>query len=570
MKLKLFIFALMCAVVSLTEAQNNQQSLEIDPSSFRPVQTDVLTGVNIDPIGKDRSQRPCARIKLHINRMTREEIEQVVVQPIGGNVALTKRAVAYEGNGLIFELTAKKPTRFYLHHDKYGDSNEVSLNLEGNKEYLLSAQLNLLLPIVVSTNIKGAEVYVDDEFKGTTGEDFTLTVKDVVPGAHKIAVAYGAARNEQTVEVNSNNISFRIAVNSSVARPQFVIFEVEPKSAMVMIGEKAYAVQNGVAQILLQNGTYNYRVVAQGYHEVSDTLTVAGAKIVRKVELKADVVDVVISSVEGSEIWINDERKGPSPWRGKLLAGTYIFEARKAGCQPTVLPQEIASGSAEQSYTIDAPTPMQGAFQIATTPIGADVIVDGKSLGQTPIVADLMAGEHRIVISKEEYATIEKQIEVRDGEALELTYELSPAEDFYTPGKALYDAQNYVEAVVNFRKGAQQGDMKSECWLGLCYYRGHGVEKSYEEAVAYLERSAEKGFAEAQYRLARCYFDGVGVEKNTAKAAKLLHKAAMQGHKAAQRKMASCYELGTGVPRDINKAIIWYQIASGQIKLPQQ
>ena len=311
MKLKLFIFALMCAVVSLAEAQNNQQSLEIDPSSFRPVQTDVLTGVNIDPIGKDRSQRPCARIKLHINRMTREEIEQVVVQPIGGNVALTKRAVAYEGNGLIFELTAKKPTRFYLHHDKYGDSNEVSLDLEGNKEYLLSAQLNLLLPIVVSTNIKGAEVYVDDEFKGTTGEDFTLTVKDVVPGAHKIAVAYGAARNEQTVEVNSNNISFRIAVNSSVARPQFVIFEVEPKSAMVMIGEKAYAVQNGVAQILLQNGTYNYRVVAQGYHEVSDTLTVAGAKVLRKVELKADIVDVVISSVEGSEIWINDERKGP-------------------------------------------------------------------------------------------------------------------------------------------------------------------------------------------------------------------------------------------------------------------
>ena len=567
MRLRLFILTLMCVAASLAVAQNGQQSIEIDPSSFRPVQTDALTGVNIDPIGKDRSQRPCARIKLHINRMTREEIEQVVIQPIGGNVALTKRMVAYEGNGLIFELTAKKQTRFYLHHDKYGDSNEVSLNLEGDKEYMLDAQLNLLLPIVVSTNIKGAGVYVDNEFKGTTGDDFTLTVKDVIPGAHKIAVAYGAARNEQTVEVNSNNISFRIPVNSSVARPQFVIFEVEPKSAMVMIGEKAYNVQDGVAQILLQNGTYNYRVVAQGYHEESDTLTVAGSKIIRKVSLKADIVDVVISSVKGSEIWINNECKGSSPWRGQLLTGTYIFEARKAGCQPTLLPQEITSEPAEQSYTLDAPTPMQGAFQITTKPIGADVVVDGKSLGHTPIVADLMAGKHRIVVSKEGYATIEKQIEMRDGDALELNFELAPAKDFYTPGKALYDAQKYPEAVEEFRKGADQGDMKSECWLGLCYYRGHGVNKSYDEAVAYFERSAEKGFAEAQYRLARCYFDGVGVEKNSTNAAKLIYKAAMQGHKAAQRKMASCYESGTGVPRDINKAIIWYQIASGQMKL---
>ena len=569
MKRFLFALLLILGVAASAAAQGVKNLIEIDPTSFRPVQSDVLTGVNIDPIGKDRSQRPCARIKLHINRMTREEIEQVVIQPIGGNVALTKRMVAYEGNGLIFELTAKKQTRFYLHHDKYGDSNEVSLNLEGDKEYMLEAQLNLLLPIVVSTNIKGAEVYVDEEFKGTTGDDFTLTVKDVIPGAHKIAVAYGAARNEQTVEVNSNNISFRIAVNSSVARPQFVVFEVEPKSAMVMIGDKAYSVHNGVAQILLQNGTYDYRVVAQGYHEESGTLTVAGAKLTRKVELKADIVDVTISSVKGSEIWINDECKGPSPWSGKLLTGTYIFEARKAGCQPTILPKDITSEPAEQSYTLDTPTPMQGAFQVTTTPIGADVIVDGKSLGQTPIVADLMVGKHRIVVSKEGYATIEKQIEMRDGEALELNFELSLAEDFYTPGKALYDAQRYPEAVENFRKGAEQGDMKSECWLGLCYYHGRGVNKNYDEAVAYFERSAEKGLAEAQYRLARCYFDGVGVEKNSTYAAKLLYKAAMQGHKAAQRKMASCYESGTGVPRDFNKAIIWYQIASGQMKLPQ-
>ena len=117
MKLRLAIIALLCCVVCVVKAQSSGQSLEIDASSFRPVQTDALSGVAIDPIGLDRSKRPCARIKMHVNRMTRDEIENLVVQPIGGNVVLMKRIVAAEGTGLIFEMTAKQPTRFYLHHD---------------------------------------------------------------------------------------------------------------------------------------------------------------------------------------------------------------------------------------------------------------------------------------------------------------------------------------------------------------------------------------------------------------------------------------------------------------------
>ncbi|MBO5813300.1 MAG: hypothetical protein J6R13_02145, partial [Alistipes sp.] len=88
----LFAFVSFCAT-----AQNAKNVLEIDPASFRPVQTGTLSGVAIDKIAKDRSQRECARIKLHVNRMTREEIEQLQVHIIGGMVALTKRELAYEG-----------------------------------------------------------------------------------------------------------------------------------------------------------------------------------------------------------------------------------------------------------------------------------------------------------------------------------------------------------------------------------------------------------------------------------------------------------------------------------------
>ncbi|MBO5972993.1 MAG: hypothetical protein J6Q07_08290, partial [Alistipes sp.] len=152
---KLLIFFL-CLVAPLFAMAQMQRSLEIDAQSFAPVQQGALIRVPIDKISPDPSKRPCARIKMHINRMKREEIAELKVITTGG-IAVTKRIVATEGNGLIIELTAKPETRFYLHHDKYGDSNEVNLALEGNKEYRLEAELRLQQTIIINAGVEGAD-----------------------------------------------------------------------------------------------------------------------------------------------------------------------------------------------------------------------------------------------------------------------------------------------------------------------------------------------------------------------------------------------------------------------------
>ena len=212
---RLLIIAL-TALVSIftmpTMAQNAKQLIDIDPSSFRPVQTGALSGVAIDKIAPDRSKRPCARIKIHVNRMSREDIDRLEVKVIGGNVELTRKQTAYEGNGLVIELTAKEQTRFYLHHEKYGDSNEVMLNLEGNKEYSLKAHLNLLMSIAVATNVIGADVYLDKNYKGVTDENGLLTIEEVSSGKHLIMIKHGMIIDEREVEVSSSRISFRLTI----------------------------------------------------------------------------------------------------------------------------------------------------------------------------------------------------------------------------------------------------------------------------------------------------------------------------------------------------------------------
>ena len=120
-RLFVILIALLSACVAFAQAE---KSIIIDASKFRPVQTDALTGVNIDPIGLDYSKRPCARLKIKINRMTVEEINGIEVK-VATNNAVMKCQTAQYDTGLIVEMTAKSNTRFYFHHNEFGDSNEV-------------------------------------------------------------------------------------------------------------------------------------------------------------------------------------------------------------------------------------------------------------------------------------------------------------------------------------------------------------------------------------------------------------------------------------------------------------
>ena len=126
---RIWLFIMVLFFIEAVSYAQTSPTIVVDAASLAPVNVDAVTGLALDPIAKDRSNRPCARIKLHVNRMTPEDISRLEVRTIGGSVLVMKQLVAHEGNGLIIELTAKPQTRFYLHHDRLGDSNPVTVAL---------------------------------------------------------------------------------------------------------------------------------------------------------------------------------------------------------------------------------------------------------------------------------------------------------------------------------------------------------------------------------------------------------------------------------------------------------
>ena len=273
------LFALLTAIfVFLTASAQVEHSIIIDQSSFCAVQRDALTGANIDPIAKDLSRNACARVKIRFANMNRAEVDALAVK-FRSNTDLAKQYVAeYYDNVLILEMTAKQNTRFYVQSPDYGQSNEVTINLEADKEYEMEARLNQTFSIIVGSNVEGAEVYIDGNLKGRTDNTKSCTIKNVIIGSHTLKLVYGNASAQQYIDVNSGRIFFRQDLNVEVECID-VTFNVQPLTAAIVIDNNGIQLPifNGTFTLKLPKGKHSYVVSADKYCTKSGEIDVTQA-----------------------------------------------------------------------------------------------------------------------------------------------------------------------------------------------------------------------------------------------------------------------------------------------------
>lgn len=517
----LVALVLFLCVVSTSASAQSGSSLTLDENSFRMEQTDALGGVNIDPIGKDRSNRACFRLKISLNRMTPEEIAKVSVVPVGGNIVLMHSEVAAGQNGIIVEMTARPEVRFYIKHPTLGQSNVVTINPEGNKVYLLNGWADQRLTVAVFCAKAGAEVYLDGAFRGTVGPDNLLNIPDVVSGPHTLKVQSADDVTEQQINVSSAKVVFNVELKSAALLQQFVVFNVTPENALVELDGEMLFVSGGIAQKLVKFGTYGYKVVAKDYHSQSGQVTVNdvnqkkvldidlspafgwiditgtsvdGAavyvddlfvgqaplktgrlasgthtvKIVRPMyhnyetavtvtdgrttsispRLEADFARVTLTVDGNAEIWVNGELKGSGTWTGDLGSGSYIVECRKASHRPTRETITVTSSMSAAPIRLQSPQPIYGVLSIVSNPGVAEVYLDGRPIGQTPLyLPQTLIGSHTIKLSKSGCADWTGNVTISEGQIAEVNATLqSGAPVTFTSNAS--DAQLYVDGTL--------------------------------------------------------------------------------------------------------------------------
>lgn len=81
-------------------------------------------------------------------------------------------------------------------------------------------------------------------------------------------------------------------------------------------------------------------------------------------------------------------------------------------------PDDLIEGVRVAAYKLLAPAQLHGSVQIQTDLVGAEVELDGKTLGKTPlpqlgVVSRLPLGKHKLRVQARGYAPFEEEVEVR-------------------------------------------------------------------------------------------------------------------------------------------------------------
>ena len=124
--------------------------------------------------------------------------------------------------------------------------------------------------------------------------------------------------------------------------------------------------------------------------------------------------------------------------------------------------------------------------------------------------------------------------------------------------------QDYVEAVLWYRRSADQGHPLGQAFLGFMYSTGRGVQQDHEVAVRWYRRSAEQGHALGQANLGLMYLSGRRVPQNDAEALRWFRLSAEQGHAFGLANLGFMYENGRGVRRVRVEAVRLYHRAADQ------
>ena len=148
-------------------------------------------------------------------------------------------------------------------------------------------------------------------------------------------------------------------------------------------------------------------------------------------------------------------------------------------------------------------------------------------------------------------------------EVLGITSVMEDIDDFYSLPYPKSDVSSYgyiskKQALSEYQKMSQKGDLYALTALGVCYYSGYGTDKDINKALQYYSEADDKGYIPAAYMLSRHYID----ECNYDTAWVYLDKIKNTSYIPLVKLLGYVYEKGWGVECDEEKSFEYYRKAT--------
>ena len=266
--------------------------------------------------------------------------------------------------------------------------------------------------LIINSQPEGADIYLtEDGVENYAGQ--TPFQKKLTYGSYNYRLKKSLYHDEVGVAVVDNT---RVEQNI-VLRPAFGSLRITstPSGAKVSLQNDLHSYTTPCTIEHIPSGQHQVSIVAPRYASFSRVVDIIdGQQTELDATLDARFATVTINSLPGATIKVNGQEKGRGSYSEELGEGIYDIEVSLKSHRSVTRQIEVVAKQ-PQTLTIE-PTPIYGMLDIITNPMYANVTINGKSYGDTPLsIEKMLIGDYEVVLSKEGCATVTKQVSITEG-----------------------------------------------------------------------------------------------------------------------------------------------------------
>lgn len=346
-------------------------------------------------------------------------------------------------------------------------------------------------------------------------------------------------------------------------------------------------------------GTYSYRLEHPNYHEATGKIELNDSRFERTITLTPAFGSIrVTSNATGATVLLDGKSTGKTTpcTLEEVPSGQHTITVQLDKYAPRQLAVNVEDGKTAQ---LSAELSARFANVTISSLEGAQIYCNGKLLGTSRYVGDMMEGFYDVEVRMNHYKSASQQLQVTAGKSQDITLNPTPiygsldvvstphdAEitiDGKTYGKTpntidkLLEGEHSISlslpgyAPITERFTIKENEnstvslnLQKEVVSSNRTVQNDENIRAMDSDVSTLLKAAEQGDAKAQYKLGVLYKNGQGVPHDFSEAAKWFNKAAEQGYAKAQYNLAILYYNGRGVPKDVSEAKKWLRKAAEQ------
>jgi formylglycine-generating enzyme required for sulfatase activity len=378
--------------------------------------------------------------------------------------------------------------------------------LEGSA-WLMHADLLKIGSCQINFKVEGSEFIIQvisrqkaadtDTPPTAAGTHAALKIKPLSFRPQRQRSAAGSIRQYRRIIGLAFGLSFLLLIIAAwfVFTARQIMIQIEPQPDQISISGSLIAPRFG-GQYLLRPGSYTLNATKECYFALKQPFEVGADKsqavrfemerLPGRISLQAHQSGDPMALVNGARVIIDGLEVGNTPISNlEVKAGPRVLEIQMDNYQDIKTEVQIAGCPEKQAFDfalipgwsdvfISSIPEGDGTLALKTRPSGANITIDEKFVGKTPLKIKLSANsEHEIRISKSGYENVSRRVQVATGKIKKLTVDLKPRMGVIRFTVEPADAQ----LVLN---GKNQGKVPQELELVAVSHQLEIIKKGYK------------------------------------------------------------------------------------------